>query len=173
MYLCKKECGYLSYIDESPVCRNYVTYNKPAKLKMFNTERVEAYKACVSFSENYNDIKDKQMNENKITLKYTIDFLNSLIKIDQVGMTELFNSRVNCNKDMAYHETVQVIAKDDEFKFGILGIINGLFGVDEKTKWGHIVAIFNDYNELLEKFITKEEYDKSIEEKQKADVYLV
>lgn len=97
-----------------------------------------------------------------ITVEKTIDFLNELLEIDREGITDLFNNREACNVNMSQHPTVQVYAKDDDdrrrYYFGVLGLINGLFG-DSDNGWGHIAAVYNDETRLIDKFVTKNEYD--------------
>ncbi len=91
-----------------------------------------------------------------------IQFLNELNKIDSFALSKLMNFRVSTNKAMADHETVQVLEdkKDNEidYKFGLLGILNGLCGIDEQG-WGYIVAETNVNDEII-KFIHRKDMDK-------------
>lgn len=84
------------------------------------------------------------MVKESVTIQETVDFLNSLIKIDSSVITKLFDMRINCNEDMANHKTVQVSNFGIHyFKVGMIGILNGLFGIDEHG-WGHIAANYED-----------------------------
>lgn len=86
-----------------------------------------------------------------ISRKHLIEFLNSLLEIDRVSMTVLFNFRFPCNYALAQHETVQVQALPNGFtQVGLLGILNGAFGVDEDS-WGSI-GMRIENNEIKEFF---------------------
>ena len=79
-----------------------------------------------------------------IGLDYTINFLNALVEIDEPAMRALIETRVPCGEAMASHRTVQVQAHDGaEPVVGVLGILNGLFGVDEEG-WGPLTAVFEN-----------------------------
>lgn len=80
----------------------------------------------------------------KISLKETVNFLNELLKIDSIAITALFSMRISCNEALADHETVQVLVSGGTyFQVGIVGILNGLFGIDENG-WGHISVDYDD-----------------------------
>jgi len=66
-----------------------------------------------------------------ITLKDAIDFLNELVKIDADALRALIGHRVPCNNGLVDHPTVQVGEFGGVFQVGMLGILNGLFGVNE------------------------------------------
>ena len=84
-----------------------------------------------------------------ITLEETINFLNQLVACDQETVTRLIETRVPCSQALADHPTVQVQAYDNQpLVVGILGILNGLFGVDEEG-WGAITATFDNNKNLL------------------------
>lgn len=81
---------------------------------------------------------------NYTTIRKTIVLLNELLEKDPVAITELFlGRRVQCNKAIADHPTVQVLQKDDSFVMGVLGLLNGIFGVDHEG-FGYIVAHCDD-----------------------------
>lgn len=79
----------------------------------------------------------------QITVDEVIAYLNELIEIDKPAMAALVANRVPCNRAMADHPTVQVAAQNDGFHVGMLGIINGMFGVDDDL-WGPITFIFEE-----------------------------
>ncbi|MCD6220687.1 hypothetical protein J7K25_00815 [bacterium] len=82
------------------------------------------------------------MIKKNVSLEEVVAFLNELTKIDRKAMQKLCKTRVKCNKKLAKHPTVQVVKnKNGETKVGFLGILNGLFGIDEKG-WGTIAANF-------------------------------
>lgn len=60
------------------------------------------------------------------------NLLNELLEKDYDCVHELISYRVKCNQAVADHPTVQVQQlKDEPFKVGLLGILNGLFGIRE------------------------------------------
>lgn len=83
--------------------------------------------------------------ENKtIDKEGMIKFLNELLSIDPVTINALFSSRVSCNRKLSEHPTVQVgLAGKDHFYVGMIGIVNGLFGCDDKGI-GFICAEYRD-----------------------------
>lgn len=89
----------------------------------------------------------------KIDSHTIIDFLNELIVLDRDAISALINTRVPCNKQFSEHETIQVLAGENEtYSVGLLGILNGLCGVDENG-WGFIVAEVNEKDDKVERFI--------------------
>lgn len=82
------------------------------------------------------------MIKQSITLEEVVAFLNELVVIDRAAMTALVETRVPCNEALADHPTVQVSCREDGARVGLLGILNGLFGVDERG-YGAIGAQFS------------------------------
>ena len=81
------------------------------------------------------------MIKNNVTLEETAAFLNELLKTDPITVNAFFNIRITCNESLARHPTVQVNCQGEALKrwnqVGLIGILNGLFGIDEKG-WGHL-----------------------------------
>jgi len=79
-----------------------------------------------------------------VTIDETIGFLNKLISVDSEAVHDLVETRVPCNEEFANHPTVQVVSgqSGQEAQVGLLGILNGLFGIDNKG-YGPISAIFD------------------------------
>lgn len=81
-----------------------------------------------------------------ITVDHAIEVLNRMLQTDHNATALLFlTARVPCHEGLADDPTIQVRAykvnKDDPaYSVGILGIINGLFGIDEGG-WGLITAV--------------------------------
>lgn len=70
-------------------------------------------------------------------------------------MQALFAHRVPCNSALRDHPTIQVAADGDEdipggaqASVGVIGLLNGLFGVDERG-WGHICGHWDDQGHTL------------------------
>jgi len=83
-----------------------------------------------------------------ITLDQTLSILNGALEKDPVAISELFlKARVRCNEALADHPTIQVrsiqVGLMTECSLGVLGLINGLFGVDERG-WGPITMVVTD-----------------------------
>lgn len=87
------------------------------------------------------------MIRESVSVQDAIDFLNDLVKVDPKAVEALVGVRVPCNEDLADHPTVQVGVKDGKAEFGLLGVLNGLFGAypDEPRKgWGPILMVASD-----------------------------
>ena len=98
-----------------------------------------------------------------ITPQEAVNFLNELIALDGRLVTALFMRRLICGQEWADHPTVQVrrVAEVQEppndfavYEVGMLGILNGMFGVDEKG-WGAIVAHLDDADQIVRFNITE------------------
>lgn len=77
-----------------------------------------------------------------ITVDEVIDGLNYLLQVDPKAISDLIETRVSCSQNLANHPTVQVVGNESEgYRVGLLGILNGLFGVDAEG-WGPIAAQF-------------------------------
>lgn len=83
--------------------------------------------------------------KSKVSIDETVDFLNELLKTDPLATHSLFSMRTSCNERLADHPTVQVgtIGTSTYHIVGLIGIINGLFGVDDDGV-GHIIADYTD-----------------------------
>jgi hypothetical protein len=84
-----------------------------------------------------------------------VDFLNQVLVLDRAGISELFSKRVECSEQLAAHPTVQVSSKDGKDTVGMLGLINGMFGVfDDGTKknWGPIYCEVDEDTNLISSF---------------------
>lgn len=102
-------------------------------------------------------MKVQSWNGNEfVSVNEVIKFLNELLQIDSETINKLLTVRVPCIKDLADYESVQVqtlplkdkdkLACDDGPKtislVGILGIINGMFGINS-DKFGPIMILIN------------------------------
>ena len=72
------------------------------------------------------------MIKKSVAVEAVIELLNELLEIDSDAVSNLVLNRVECNEELADHSTVQVAwnKEDDTFSVGLLGILNGLFGID-------------------------------------------
>lgn len=85
------------------------------------------------------------MIKENISLDEVIEFLNELVRTDPDAMHMLVEHRQSCNKDMAEHRTVQVHDYHGVPKVGLLGILNGMFGINERG-WGPITAVYDKFS---------------------------
>lgn len=82
-------------------------------------------------------------------IKKVISFLNSLLVIDRKAIETLLNVKVLCNKQLGEHETVQTYnLGNGDYCVGLLGLLNGLFGLDKWNR-GPIIAVFDNCNNLI------------------------
>ncbi len=80
-----------------------------------------------------------------LTVDAAISLLNEILEIDPQALSQLIEHRVPCNAELGDHPTVQVTGYKslETLTVGLLGILNGLFGVDEEG-WGAIAARYED-----------------------------
>jgi hypothetical protein len=92
-----------------------------------------------------------------ISIDDALAVLNAALALDGTAVRGLFHHRVPCNDALAEHHTVQVAsgpcAADARFSqselaegqhnVGVLGLINGIFGVDHESV-GFIAAEYED-----------------------------
>ena len=78
-----------------------------------------------------------------------IEVLNRVHAADPTILPALIQHRVPCNEAVCDDPTVQVGLHDGEWKVGLLGIVNGLFGVVEAGGSGWICADFDDEGTLV------------------------
>lgn len=84
-----------------------------------------------------------------VTLEELIQFLNEIVALDPVAMRDLVDARVPCNEAISKHPTVQVSARADFYQFGLLGVLNGLFGV-ASDGYGAIAAVYDATDSKIE-----------------------
>lgn len=87
--------------------------------------------------------------EKNITIDDAVELLNEICKLDLEAMNNLVKIRVSCNEALADHPTVQVRAfKDEGFQVGLIGILNGIFGIAGDGV-GYIAGMFDDDMKLI------------------------
>lgn len=69
--------------------------------------------------------------------------LNRALKADPVAINALFAHRVECNEALADDSTIQVRNYDGPVSVGILGIVNGLVGINYETDQGYIAGVYD------------------------------
>ena len=79
-----------------------------------------------------------------LTLNQAIEMLNEMVKADPDATLALINTRVACSKELAEHHSIQVDGSVDPARVGFLGVLNGLFGINEQG-WGAIAAVIDEH----------------------------
>jgi len=82
--------------------------------------------------------------QDEVSLKTTINLLNEAFALDPEGMQRLIEARVPVNMELRDHPTIQVWSGEGGTEpptLGFLGLINGLFGVDD-INYGAIEAYY-------------------------------
>ena len=92
-----------------------------------------------------------------ITVNEVVEFLNHLLTIDRKTITSLIKHKIECNKNLFKHPSVQVLKTKDKYLVSMLGILNGMFGVDNNG-YGQITACFE--NDIIIKFVKTSEIKK-------------
>lgn len=76
-----------------------------------------------------------------VSVERAVHILNEINMLDPEVLGTLIQTRVVCNEKLAGHPTVQVgvvqINDEPRYHVGLLGIINGIFGIDSDS-WGFI-----------------------------------
>lgn len=61
-----------------------------------------------------------------------VDLFNEFYKADPEAATKLFSTRVACNDAVADHPSIIVSGGTGEWRVGIAGVLNGLFGEEHR-----------------------------------------
>lgn len=81
-----------------------------------------------------------------ITIEHAVEVLNEALNLDQEAVQNLVMSRHPCNAALAAHPTIQV---SDAPAVGMLGLMNGLFGINRYGCGGIIVEIDDDTGRVI------------------------
>jgi hypothetical protein len=63
-----------------------------------------------------------------------VDLLNEIGRIDPEALALLIETRVPCSAKLAVHPTIQVINTREGYSVGLLGVLNGLFGIEPHSR---------------------------------------
>lgn len=93
------------------------------------------------------------------TVGTAIEVLNRIHHADPTVLPALIEHRVPCNQAVADDPMVQAGSRsvapesnDPPYEVGFLGILNGIFGIDERG-WGHIAANYDTTTGRLIEFV--------------------
>lgn len=87
-----------------------------------------------------------------LTVNEVVDRLNEFNKTDSSALKKIFDNRVPCNKDMGDHPTIQCGQRKKRYTVGMLGLLNGLFGIYPdypKKGYGPITMSVGDSGEIV------------------------
>ena len=105
------------------------------------------------------------MLKQTVTIDEVVEYLNSVQEADPLAMRALLCQFVPCNETLADHPTTQVRSGWPEgYTVGLLGIINGIFGVDDDG-WGAIASCI-DTEKGLVGFVRVDDSMKPCKEKE-------
>ncbi len=108
------------------------------------------------------EVKDMQEKRFEVSVQGVVDLLNQALRMDGQGISALIEERITVNKDLANHPTIQCVDSGrGRFEIGMLGFLNGLFGVDEKMS-GAIEAVIDDKKKLVVRFQLREPWQGSM-----------
>jgi len=97
------------------------------------------------------------MIKESVTIDDAIDLLNKLVDLDPDCAHRLVETRQPCNAQLADHPSIQCQVREDQASLGLLGVVNGLFGIDSKG-YGPIVACYDgDRLDYFKRFQPSEE----------------
>ena len=87
-------------------------------------------------------------------VRRAIEYLNSVLKIDPDAVKRLFKHEVPCNDALTKHPTCRVgdAGTGHDPTLSVLGLINGIFGVDEHGQ-GHINSLHPGDSTDIETFL--------------------
>jgi hypothetical protein len=91
------------------------------------------------------------MSRQEVSIDDVIAYLNELLSLDPKAMATMVGSRVPCNESLPDHSTALVLATGPtgtNARFGVLGLLNGLFGV-RSDGLGGICAVFDKSDKLV------------------------
>ncbi|MBD3261403.1 MAG: hypothetical protein GF334_06915 [Candidatus Altiarchaeales archaeon] len=89
------------------------------------------------------------MIKNEVTVQDVCNLFNEIIAKDPRCAEDLIEARVQCNNVILNHPTIQVrqSCEDQYPKVGLLGFLNGLFGISENGM-GALCAVYDDDGNL-------------------------
>jgi hypothetical protein len=99
----------------------------------------------------------------KVSISDVLKVLNRALEADPDAMAKLREAKVPCNEALAHDPEIQVgmeehpgsvhdVWEDDEpvsvggrkvYSVGFLGVLNGIFGIDKRTGFGAIAAVYD------------------------------
>ncbi len=86
-----------------------------------------------------------------------VELMNEALALDPGAVNALCGQRVDCNEEIGDHESIQVLLGQenemgDGLQVGLLGILNGIAGADDRDHWGAVSAIVDKESGAIERF---------------------
>ena len=86
-----------------------------------------------------------------------VELMNEALELDPVAVNALCGHRVACNVALTEHKSIQVgLVPGDHpergYQVGLLGILNGIAGADDRSHWGAVAAIVDKDIGAIERF---------------------
>jgi hypothetical protein len=73
------------------------------------------------------------MIKRSVTAEDAVALLNEAARLDPTALRALIETRHRCTPDLADHPTIQVgFDEEDNFCINLVGVLNGLFGIDDE-----------------------------------------
>ena len=95
---------------------------------------------------------DRWTGEETVAVKDVIAMLNEIHQLDPELMTNMVLHRFPCNEGIKNHKTVQAHCHGDASveapKVGLLGVLNGILGID-RNHFGPVAANFEKKDDQL------------------------
>lgn len=83
------------------------------------------------------------MIKQSVTLQDVVTLLNEAVNLDAKALTALIDYRVPATNNLCNHPTIQATSDS----VGLLGLINGFFGVFDEGKLKNYGPIYANYDE--------------------------
>jgi hypothetical protein len=108
----------------------------------------ESFHSWPWINENRPFPEDSGPVERVVTVEHAVRVLQRAFEADPEAMRLLFSTRTRCNEELSRDPSIQVAKKTEHdmysehgepYSLGFMGLLNGIFGVDEE-RWGAIAA---------------------------------
>jgi hypothetical protein len=102
------------------------------------------------------EVKNMQDKRFEVSVQGVVDLLNEALRMDEHGVSDLVDERITVNKFLANHPTIQCVDTGrGRYEVGLLGFLNGLFGIDE-AKMGAIEKVMDEKTKRVIGFKVRE-----------------
>ena len=99
-------------------------------------------------------LEDTHMSSKPVTVAEAVAVLNRLVAADPDAMSALVNHRVPANQALVDDPTAQCGTYEGVARIGLVGVLNAIFGADEKS-WGYIMVQVDEETGFAEYFLER------------------
>jgi hypothetical protein len=137
--------------DECRSCRSILH-------KQWQNSNIEKYRKYANqwYKDHPQKISDyearRMLKARKILIKNAIQYLNDMLALDQENLSKMLLARFPCNKE--FMETSPAPCSEEGFR--IIGVLNGIFGVNSKGE-GWIVAEYDEETKVIVRFFQNDD----------------